>query len=47
MEVEFGVGLGDQLYSHEIFDPGFVKEKTGSTLSVGQQRPLLEDGAIV
>lgn len=40
-EVELGVGLGDQLYSQEIFEPGLVKGKTGSILSTGQQRPRL------
>ena len=46
IELEFGVGLGDQLYSQLIFEPGFVKGNTGSVLSTGQQRPRL-DGAII
>ena len=34
-EEHLGVGLGDQLYSQEILEPGFVKGKTSSLLSVG------------
>lgn len=37
MEEHLGVGLGDQLYSQEILEPGFVKGKTSSLLSVGLQ----------
>ena len=47
IELEFGVGFGDQLYSHEIFEPGLVNGKTGSMFSTGQQRPLLDDGAML
>ena len=30
------------IHIQEIFDPGRVKVKTGSTLSTGQQRPRLD-----
>lgn len=44
-----GVGRGDQLYSHETLEPGFVNSRTSSLpwLSVGQQRPRLQGDPIV
>jgi hypothetical protein len=49
IDLALGVGLGDQLYSHEILEPGLVKMKASSRpwLSVGQQRPRLDGGAMI
>ncbi len=44
---EFGVGCGDQLYSHFTLDPGLVKRKVGSVFDVGQQRPRLPDAIVL
>ena len=49
MERDSGVGFGDQLYNHAIFEEGLVQGKTASVLwlSTGQQRPRLDLGAII
>ena len=43
-DVQCGLASGDQLYSHRIRDPGFVKMwmPSVSWLEVGQARPRFE-----